>query len=254
MSAIAAKASQGVHFEDAFLRSNYEAATAAGLPFMAYHFGEGGDGRAQAGHFLAVVDSVIGLNNCTLMLDREPDRTRGVLSGDETTNFIRHVQESTDRPLAVYEAKWVTDQAGTSAGAAALPLIWPNYVDATEEPPGGDAHELLKRVTPNWFEPFAGHTSYAARQYSSKAGIGGLSPCDVNVCFDDALFAQLFSTQGEVDMTPDQAMQLQQLHDLFLEQVDKVGAGVPWALNETLDRVKAMQAEIEAIKAKLEMA
>ncbi len=253
MSAIAAKATEGTSFVDKFLKPNYDAAVAAGLPFMAYHFADAGSGDAQAAHFLDVVDRTVGLKNCTLLLDRERDLNGAIMSGHEIDQFITRVQKNTASQLVIYEAGWVVAGAGASPLAATLPLIWPNYVDKKGEPDGGDANQLLKRVTPNQFQPFGGHTKYAARQFSSKAGIGGISPCDVNVCFDDALFMQLFKNQGDVDMTPDQAKQLQQLHDMFLAPVHDVGAGVPWALDQALGVVRSLQTDITAIKAHLGM-
>jgi lysozyme len=58
--AIMLKASEGTSTVDAEFVNNAEAATAAGLPWGAYHYVTAGHGMAQADHFVSVLDEVAG--------------------------------------------------------------------------------------------------------------------------------------------------------------------------------------------------
>ncbi len=50
------KATQGTQYEDATYDGNRAQAASNGLSWGAYHFGIGGDGVAQAEHFLSIVN------------------------------------------------------------------------------------------------------------------------------------------------------------------------------------------------------
>lgn len=193
MSAVTAKATEGLGFKDSLLAANHAQAKAAGLPFMAYHYPHTGNGAGQADFFVAyVAEQCGGLEGIALMIDREDCD-----AATADAFIVRLRQIAPHNALSGYEAQWVTDRFGQSAQMDSLPLLWSDYVSGS-----GTPFQRLANVTPNWMIPFAGHTSYAARQFTDTASVGGISPCDVNVCYDTALFERLFGLTPVVVPAP----------------------------------------------------
>lgn len=193
MSAIAFKASEGQHFVDDKAAGNCDQARRNGLPVMAYHFMDSGDGAAQAAHFIACVDRACGgLAGVALNIDREGGGPADVDA------FVREVRTlAPHNTFSAYSAKWANDQFGQAGMLATLPLWWSNYVGGA-----GDPHALLAKVTPGWFEPFGGFGTYASRQFTDSASIGGIGACDCSVCFDDASFTALFGGSAPAPNLP----------------------------------------------------
>lgn len=201
-AAIAAKATEGTGFRDGLLTANYRAAAQAGLPFMAYHFlRHDTSGAAQADFFVSWVDACIGTRKIGWLLDRERDEAGVVPNASVTDAFLGRLAQLLGPGITVtgYEAAWVVAGGGESARMVSNPLIWPSYVGGSGAP-----GPIISGVTPGYMPAFGGHAagSYSARQVSSSASIGGIAPCDLNVCYDDAKFAKMFNVSGTLPSPP----------------------------------------------------
>src|SRR5258708_246933 len=83
------KATQGQANVDPTYEENRKKASDAGLLWGAYHFGTGGDGVAQADHFLDTVDPD---DETLLVLDFEGNPQGPSMGLEEARAFVTHVQ------------------------------------------------------------------------------------------------------------------------------------------------------------------
>lgn len=188
MSFAIAKASQGTHYEDAFLDNNVAQARAHGMLPGAYHFLERGNGAAQADHFLAALAKVGGPQGLVCCVDVElQNSTTGPRLADVTAFRNRWESKVGKGRLMLYTGAWYWNgHLGNPTAHGDLPLWVSAYVTGH-----GDPWSIVKAVTPGYFRPFGGWKGYAVRQFSSSASIGGISPADADVCFDMAVLRKI---------------------------------------------------------------
>jgi len=103
------KASQGLGYEDPLYAGNRTNALNAGLHWGAYHFGTGGDGVAQAEHFLEVAQPDPGT---LLALDFEANAQGPSMTLVEARAFVTHVQAVTGRWPGLYSGQYVKELLG----------------------------------------------------------------------------------------------------------------------------------------------
>jgi lysozyme len=105
------KASQGLGYVDPTYAANKAKAAAAGLKWGAYHFAGGGDGVAQAEHFL----SVAGLDKTTLrVLDFEANPVGPSMTLEEARAFVVHVNERTGVFPGLYGGHYLKELLGAN--------------------------------------------------------------------------------------------------------------------------------------------
>lgn len=100
------KATQGFRFIDPKYKSRKDKALEKGLMWGAYHFGVGGDGVAQANHFLSVVNP--GPKDL-LVLDLENNPTGSDMSLDEAEEFVEQIQAVTGRWPGLYSGHYIKE-------------------------------------------------------------------------------------------------------------------------------------------------
>lgn len=93
------KATQGAVFVDPLIAANRSRARAAGLCWGAYHVGTGGDGVAQAIHFLATAQPQ---EHDLLALDLERNLLGPSMALHQARAFVTHVRQATGRWPGVY--------------------------------------------------------------------------------------------------------------------------------------------------------
>jgi len=108
------KASQGTGYQDPLFAENRAKALAAGLHWGAYHFGTGGDGVAQAEHFLDVVQPG---PEVLLALDLEGNPQGPSMTLDEARAFVTHVREATGRWPGLYSGHFIKELLGGQVDA-----------------------------------------------------------------------------------------------------------------------------------------
>jgi lysozyme len=114
------KATQGPTIIDSHYHSRKSAALAAGLWWGAYHFGAGGDGAAQAKHFLSVVSP--GPNDL-LVLDLEQNPSGAGMTLAEAEAFVKYVEAETGRWPGLYGGSYVKELLGNNKETA-LSFCW----------------------------------------------------------------------------------------------------------------------------------
>ena len=105
------KATQGQTGLDPMYPTNKTNAQNAGLLWGAYHFATGGDGVAQAEHFLQVVGS---FDNTLLVLDFEQNPSGTSMSLEDARNFVTHVNEVTGRFPGLYSGSYIKELLGST--------------------------------------------------------------------------------------------------------------------------------------------
>ena len=105
------KATQGQTGVDPMYQTNQTNAQKAGLLWGAYHFATGGDGVAQAEHFLDVVGS---FDNTLLVLDFEQNPSGSSMSLEDARNFVSHVNEVTGRFPGLYSGSYIKELLGSN--------------------------------------------------------------------------------------------------------------------------------------------
>src|SRR5215471_3679613 len=103
------KATQGLDYQDPLFAENHTKAADAGLHWGAYHFGTGGDGVAQAEHFLEVVQPDPG---SLLALDLEPNTQGPSMTLEEARAFVTHVHAMTGRWPGLYSGHYIKELLG----------------------------------------------------------------------------------------------------------------------------------------------
>lgn len=114
------KATQGASMIDPKYHNRKSEALAAGLWWGAYHFAEGGDGVAQAKHFLSVVSP--GPNDL-LVLDLEESPGGANMTLSEAEDFVKYVEAETGRWPGLYGGAYVKEILGTNKDTA-LASCW----------------------------------------------------------------------------------------------------------------------------------
>ena len=113
-----------------------------------------------------------------LMLDWErssyPDRPIPSTAAAEA--FLQRLAQLAPKAaISVYTAQWVIGSVGASSLATKYPLVWSSQLAhpyAPNDPPQ-DPRDILKDVTPGWFQAFGGWSAYAARPFTNDALAGG---------------------------------------------------------------------------------
>ncbi len=103
------KATQGTGFIDEKYAPNKQKAIAAGLLWGAYHFGVGGDGEAQAEHFVKVVNPSPGV---LLVLDFEPNPEGPDMTLAQARAFVSHVHARTGQWPGLYSGHYLRELLG----------------------------------------------------------------------------------------------------------------------------------------------
>lgn len=104
------KATQGLSFTDPLYQKHKDAATAAGLLWGAYHFGDGSDGVAQADFFLNKVGTD---PDQLLVLDFEANPAGPSMSLVEARAFVTHINEVTASFPGFYCGHFYKELVGT---------------------------------------------------------------------------------------------------------------------------------------------
>jgi GH25 family lysozyme M1 (1,4-beta-N-acetylmuramidase) len=140
-----------------------------GLLPGAYHFLHGGNGAAQARHFLSEAGDVSAF---AVALDVEASGANASTARDWVEEFK---SETGGHPVVGYFPRWYWDQQGRPS-LSFFDTIWQShYVTGT-----GSASSLYKKVPASWWEAFGGE-AISVLQYSSSATVPGISGnCDVN--------------------------------------------------------------------------
>jgi lysozyme len=104
------KATQGAVFADPLVAANRARARAAGLYWGVYHVGTGGDGIAQAIHFL---DAAQPDEHDLLVLDLERNLLGPSMALYQARAFVTHVRQSTGRWPGVYGGHYLKAVLGS---------------------------------------------------------------------------------------------------------------------------------------------
>jgi lysozyme len=105
------KATQGLGFTDPLYAIDRAKAHAAGLMWGAYHFGTGGDGVAQAEHFLEI--GQLGAQEL-LVLDFEHNLDGPSMALEEARAFVIHVHQHTGRWPGLYAGHYLKELIGVA--------------------------------------------------------------------------------------------------------------------------------------------
>lgn len=105
------KATQGFRYTDPKFKSRSEKAHDTGLLWGAYHFAVGGDGVAQADHFLSVVNPG---ENDLLVLDLENNPSGSSMTIDEAEEFVEHIHSSLGRWPGLYTGHYIKEKLGSN--------------------------------------------------------------------------------------------------------------------------------------------
>ena len=103
------KATQGTGGVDPMYQTNRTQALNAGLMWGAYHFGTGGNGAAQAQHFLQVVGNT---DNTLLVLDFESNPGGSSMALADARAFVTEVQQATGRFPGFYSGSYIKQLLG----------------------------------------------------------------------------------------------------------------------------------------------
>jgi len=104
------KATQGQTGLDPMYQTNRTNAINAGLLWGAYHFATGGDGVAQATHFLDVVGT---FDNTLLVLDLEQNPAGPSMSLQDARAFVTQVNQVTGRFPGLYSGSYIKQLLGS---------------------------------------------------------------------------------------------------------------------------------------------
>jgi len=110
--AVIHKATQGLAFVDPLYAANRDQARDAGLLWGAYHFGTGGDGVAQAEHFLATAECQ---GKDLLVLDLEVDPQGPSMTLREARSFVSHLRLATGRWPGLHAGYYLKELLGAHA-------------------------------------------------------------------------------------------------------------------------------------------
>jgi lysozyme len=161
--AVIIKATQGSNVPDATFAANYAEAQNAGLLRGVYHFGEGGNGVAQADFFLNTVDP----DAATLVaLDFERNRGGASMSIQDAVDFVTHVHDKLGRWPVLYGGGGLKDALNGRPNAVLnqCPLWLAQYGPNAVLPPGWAAWMLWQFSDDNANKP--------------DVPVPGVSPCD----------------------------------------------------------------------------
>jgi len=103
------KATQGIAFADPLYDLHRSKARAAGLLWGAYHFGTGGDGMAQAVHFLETAQCV---GQDLLALDLEHDLQGPSMNLVEARAFVTYLHRTTGHWPGLYGGHYLKELLG----------------------------------------------------------------------------------------------------------------------------------------------
>jgi len=133
------KATQGTTGVDPMYQTHRTQAANAGLLWGAYHFATGGDGTAQAQHFLDIVGS---FENTLLVLDFEQNQGGASMSLADARAFVTAVNQATGRFPGFYSGSYIKQLLGSGKDpvlaqcwfwlseygpTAVVPANWPTW-------------------------------------------------------------------------------------------------------------------------------
>lgn len=227
----AIKATQGEYLEVPQFGDWIRRVRAAGLIAGAYHWIVKGDGAGQADYFFSYLIRSLGPNALTdgllVQLDCEDDATLE----DVQAWAARWRRISNDHPFVIYTGKWWWGPRGWN-GAAIAPLWDSHYLTADLDSVPDDPAAFAARIPASWWTPGYGNWKVATLlQFTSRGDAGGLAN-NVDLNATKLTLAQLqalagLSPDGEDDMSPEQAQQLQAIRDATFFGGPSCGKPVP---------------------------
>ncbi|MFB5189066.1 GH25 family lysozyme [Alicyclobacillus fastidiosus] len=184
VSAVYAKATEGVTLNDSTFTSHVQGAQSVGLPVGAYHFAhpESNDPTAEAKHFVSILQQTS--TDLMPVLDLESPTSAGHLTGAQIVawvrTFVSYLEAQTGRKVMLYTGPWYANMFDLS-GLGDIPLWVSAYgVSAPSQ--------------------FAEWTSYLMRQYTDTATVTGISG-NVDMSYASSV-AALQGNYTEGDLTP----------------------------------------------------
>jgi lysozyme len=150
------KATQGFDYVDPKYQSRRPKALQADLMWGAYHFGVGGDGVAQAKHFLEIVQPE---PHDLLVLDLEYNPQGRSMNIDEAEEFVEYVNQVTNRWPGLYSGNFLKEILGNQTDTVLancwlwfarygpppkVPPAWPTWTmwQYTDGACGDEPHEV----------------------------------------------------------------------------------------------------------------
>lgn len=135
MQAVFHKATQGQHFVDNMYAKNRQAATAQGLAWGAYHFGDGSEPTSQADFFLSVAKPD---GKTLLVLDFEENPSGPGMTMDQAKQFVQRIKDKTGKYPGLYGGSVLfNDLNGTKDAVLSQCWLWiARYGNLTQLPPG----------------------------------------------------------------------------------------------------------------------
>jgi len=130
ITAVIAKATQGVHFQDPTFERTVAEARLLSLLVGAYHFGDASDGAAQAEAFLAKTADARATGRLLLCLDLEnnPNPRRGTMGLGQALAFVRRVHEAVGTWPVCYTGRYIrAAQEAPGTDLARCPLWMAAY-------------------------------------------------------------------------------------------------------------------------------
>lgn len=183
------KATQGTTITDSKYYSRQPEALAAGLWWGAYHFGIGGDGVAQAQHFLSVVKP--GPQDL-LILDLEQNPSGASMALADAEAFVKYVEAETGRWPGVYGGSYIKQILGENTNTP-LAFCWFWLSEY------GPAAKLVPAAWPTW----------TMWQYTDGTvgpephTVAGIGPCDRDMFNGDMAGLQnLWGVSADTAATP----------------------------------------------------
>lgn len=219
-------------------------ARAAGLLTGGYHWLLRSNGPAQADNFYNSLRAAGGPNGMLAAVDVEQNVWDQSLNPDAATlsAFLAEWDRiSGGHPIIIYSAEWYWGAyMGEPRQFANRPLWWAGYTSA-----GGPISASVNSVTPGYFAPFGGFSSYLIRQWTSSAIVDGKgSDADVYYGTPQSLLAYAYppalqaGPSGPTSVTPPSVSA--KLHRFDLEP--QIGPG------STGQAVKDFQMAVNAIE------
>jgi lysozyme len=159
------KATQGEHGTDPTFRARLEQAKCGGLLVGAYHFGAWGDGRVQAGHFLAAVGET---SNVLLALDIEENTSGQSMDLVQAYDFVNRVNAVTGRWPVLYGGAYLRGLLVGEPDAILnqCPLWLADY-------------RATPQLIPGW-------EKFTIWQHTDRGEVEGIGPCDRDIFNGDA--------------------------------------------------------------------
>jgi peptidoglycan hydrolase-like protein with peptidoglycan-binding domain len=206
------KASEGGRFVDKLFSSNVKHAQQAGLLVAGYHFLHHGHPAGQARHYLSCVQRA-GVNPGDIghAVDVEAlDGDRATCTIKDVRGFVAELRRhlGADTPVGVYSYAYYWKHLMGNPTVPARCWVWTAlYV----QPPGFSSPASIVRkggsdhagATVGYWDPWGSRKHYDLRQFTAKAAVAGIRPCDVSVFEGDrGALAALFGVGAKPASKP----------------------------------------------------